>query len=129
MRSGGSLAGYIARPVRAEGVGGPGRWEGRPGSGRPGSGVGRRAFLRTAVAGGVWAAGARIASAAEGRRPRLVLRSSWQTVNIGDIGHTPGVLALFERHLPEVDVTLWPMDVGNGVEEMLRRRFPKLRIV
>src|SRR6187401_1611890 len=67
--------------------------------------------------------------AATKRAPRIVLRSSWQTVNIGDIGHTPGVLALLEKHLPEVEVTLWPMNVGDGVEEMLRRRFPKLRIV
>lgn len=62
------------------------------------------------------------------RAPRIVLRSSWQTVNIGDIGHTPGVLALIEKHIPEAEVTLWPMDIRNGVEEMLRRRFPKLRI-
>lgn len=67
--------------------------------------------------------------AADGRPPRIVLRSSWQTVNIGDIGHSPGVLALLEKHLPEAEVTLWPMDVRNGVEEMLLRRFPKLRIV
>ena len=26
--------------------------------------------------------------------PRILLRSSWQTVNIGDIAHTPGVIAL-----------------------------------
>jgi polysaccharide pyruvyl transferase WcaK-like protein len=63
------------------------------------------------------------------RRPRIVLRSSWQTVNIGDIGHTPGVLALLEKHLPEAEVRLWPSQVGNGVEEMLRRRFPKVPIV
>ncbi len=66
--------------------------------------------------------------AADKRPPRIVLRSSWQTVNIGDIGHTPGVLALLEKHLPEAEVTLWPSDVRNGVEEMLRRRFPKLTI-
>ena len=29
--------------------------------------------------------------------PRILLRSSWQTVNIGDIAHTPGVLAADER--------------------------------
>jgi polysaccharide pyruvyl transferase WcaK-like protein len=67
--------------------------------------------------------------AAPQRAPRIVLRSSWQTVNIGDIGHTPGVLALLEKYIPEAEVTLWPMDTRNGVEEMLRRRFPKLRIV
>src|SRR6185436_9298492 len=59
----------------------------------------------------------------------ILLRSSWQTVNIGDIGHTPGVLRLIEQHLPGVDVRLWPSDVGNGVEDLLRRRFPRLAIV
>ncbi len=49
------------------------------------------------------------------RAPRLILRSSWQTVNIGDIAHTPGVLALLEKHLPHVEVRLWPSKVNNGV--------------
>lgn len=63
------------------------------------------------------------------RRPRIVLRSSWQTVNIGDIAHTPGMIALLEKHLPEAEVTLWPSSVENGVAEMLQARFPKLKIV
>ena len=67
--------------------------------------------------------------AAAGDRPRrILLRSSWQTVNIGDIAHTPGLLATLERELPEVEITLWPSSVAGGVEEMLRRRFPRLRI-
>jgi hypothetical protein len=59
--------------------------------------------------------------------PRILLRSSWQTVNIGDIGHTPGVLRLLGKHLPEAEVTLWPSRIGDGVEGMLRRNFPELR--
>ncbi|MFZ4765469.1 MAG: polysaccharide pyruvyl transferase family protein [Roseimicrobium sp.] len=84
----------------------------------------RRHFLVTTLA-------STLASlpAAEGRPRRIVLRSSWQTVNIGDIAHTPGVLALLEKHLPEVEVRLWPSSVGNGVEEMLMKRFPKLKII
>jgi len=35
--------------------------------------------------------------------PSILVRSFWQTVNIGDIGHTPGLLALLEKHLPEVE--------------------------
>lgn len=68
-------------------------------------------------------------AAGESRQRRIVLRSSWQTVNIGDIAHTPGVLALLEKHLPEVEVRLWPSSVGNGVAEVLLARFPKLRII
>jgi hypothetical protein len=66
---------------------------------------------------------------AAGGPKRLVLRSSWQTVNIGDIAHTPGVLALLEKHLPDVEVRLWPSKVNNGVAEMLRARFPKVAII
>lgn len=62
-------------------------------------------------------------------RPQILLRSSWQTVNIGDIAHTPGVLALLEKHLPDADVRLWPSDIGNGVAEMLQRRFPMVNVV
>lgn len=85
----------------------------------------RRAFLQSALA---LALSAIRASSAPARPPKIVLRSSWQTVNIGDIGHTPGVLALLEKHIPDAEVMLWPSDVRNGVEEMLRRRFPKLAI-
>ncbi len=66
--------------------------------------------------------------AAPDQPKHILLRSSWQTVNIGDIAHTPGVLHMLEEHLPEVAVTLWPSHVNNGVEELLRARFPKLKI-
>lgn len=75
----------------------------------------RRAFLQ--------------AAAAAAARPRAVLlRSSWQTVNIGDITHTPGVLRLLDEYIPEAEVWLWPGSIDRGVEPMLRRAFPKLRI-
>jgi Polysaccharide pyruvyl transferase len=74
------------------------------------------------------AGSAAVGKATSAERPRrILLRSSWQTVNIGDIAHTPGLLATLERELPEVEVTLWPSSVANGVEGMLRRRFPRLR--
>jgi polysaccharide pyruvyl transferase WcaK-like protein len=66
----------------------------------------------------------------EKRRPRILLRSSWQVVNIGDIAHTPGVLALLEKHIPEAEVILWASgDLSPEVAAMEHKRFPKLRIV
>jgi polysaccharide pyruvyl transferase WcaK-like protein len=62
------------------------------------------------------------------RARRILLRSSWQTVNIGDIAHTPGLLALLERHRPDAEVTLWPNPLSPEVDALLRRRFPRLRI-
>jgi hypothetical protein len=82
----------------------------------------RRRLLRTAALA-VAALGA-----VSGRRKRILLRSSWQTVNIGDIAHTPGLLATLERRLPDVDVTLWPSRLDDGVDSLLRRRFPRLQI-
>ena len=84
----------------------------------------RRTFLHTTLAASIGTA-----LHAQGKKPtRILLRSSWQTVNIGDIAHTPGMLALLEKHRPEAEVTLWPNSVDRGVEEILRARFPKLRI-
>ncbi len=62
------------------------------------------------------------------QQKKLLLRSSWQTVNIGDIAHTPGMLKLLEQSLPNVEVTLWPNALSDDVERMLMARFPKLRI-
>ncbi|WP_139956730.1 polysaccharide pyruvyl transferase family protein [Flavicella sediminum] len=59
---------------------------------------------------------------------KILLRSSWQTVNIGDIAHTPGVLALCEQYMPDVEIRLWASDVDNGVKQMLEKRFPNLEI-
>lgn len=71
-----------------------------------------------------------IAKAAEGRAPRILLRSSWQVVNIGDIAHTPGVLALIEKHLPSAEVILWASgDLSPEVAAIEQKRFPKLKIV
>src|SRR6476619_4350760 len=66
---------------------------------------------------------------ASGRPPVVLLRSGWQSVNIGDIAHTPGVLAILEKHVPNVELMLWPVEIGHGTEPMLRRRFPQLKIV
>ncbi|WP_284638398.1 polysaccharide pyruvyl transferase family protein [Paenibacillus silviterrae] len=66
----------------------------------------------------------------ERRAPRILLRSSWQVVNIGDIAHTPGVLALLEQQIPEAEVILWASDdITEEVMAMEHKRFPNLRIV
>lgn len=62
--------------------------------------------------------------------PKVLLRSSWQVVNIGDIAHTPGVLALIEKYIPEAEVILWAeSDITQEIMDMEHKRFPKLRIV
>src|SRR6056297_884178 len=91
----------------------------------------RRQFLSAAIASTLVSTILRTGSAASGGRPpRILLRSSWQVVNIGDIAHTPGVLALIERYLPQAEVILWASgDLTEEVAAMEHRRFPKLKIV
>src|SRR5215216_4654054 len=86
----------------------------------------RRSFIGTSLAA---ALAASVCADDAKRVPRVLLRSSWQTVNIGDIAHTPGVLALLEKHVPGAEVRLWPSNVDNGVADMLKKRFPKVSIV
>jgi polysaccharide pyruvyl transferase WcaK-like protein len=85
----------------------------------------RREFL----AGSIALAAAALLPAVQKRKPRILLRSSWQTVNIGDIAHTPGALTLLEKYLPDAEVRLWPSSINNGVDEILKKRFPKVAIV
>jgi hypothetical protein len=88
----------------------------------------RRNFIYTTFAASL-ATGIGAALFAQGKKStRILLRSSWQTVNIGDIAHTPGMLALLEKYRPDAEVTLWPSSVAGGVEEILLARFPKLKI-
>jgi polysaccharide pyruvyl transferase WcaK-like protein len=60
----------------------------------------------------------------------IILRSAWQVVNIGDIAHTPGVLAILEKYMPETEVMLWPSDnFTQEVQEIIQKRFPELKII
>ena len=90
----------------------------------------RRFLLRSAAAAGAAALSPRLLRAATpARPPRILLRSSWQSVNIGDIGHTPGALSLLYKHFPEVEITLWPGSLGHGSRDLLTRGYPQLKIV
>lgn len=62
-------------------------------------------------------------------RRTVLLRSSWQTVNIGDVAHSPGVVRAFQRFAPEVEVILWPVRLEERERSMLRHALPDLRVV
>ncbi len=89
----------------------------------------RRSFLGQSAAALLASVIAPRVFAAPGKTPRILLRSSWQSVNIGDIGHTPGALSILEKHFPEAEVILWPGNLGLGAREMLTKGYPRLRIV
>ena len=85
----------------------------------------RRTFLSASALGVLG-----LVRADSGRPPRILLRSSWQDVNIGDIAHTPGVLALIEKYIPDAEVILWASGgLSEPVIAMEKKRFPKLKVV
>lgn len=85
----------------------------------------RRHFLLTTLASAI----ATSVSAAEKRRPRILLRNAWQSQNIGDIAHYLGLLELMEKHGLDAEVRLWPSNLENGAGELLAKRFPKVIVL
>ncbi len=80
----------------------------------------RKLLVRAAASAGAF-------RPAEGAaRPLILIRSGWQTENIGDIAHTPGLLALMRKHIPEARMAVWSFALDRGVDAMLKREFPAL---
>jgi hypothetical protein len=46
-------------------------------------------------------------AAGQTRSCTILWRNAWAVVNIGDIGHVPGALALLRHYVPEATVILW----------------------
>lgn len=61
----------------------------------------------------------------------ILLRSGWQVENIGDIAHTPAMMALIEKNIPGAIVTFWPWYhyMPDNELKMLQKRFPKMKLV
>src|SRR5215203_4577704 len=63
------------------------------------------------------------------KAPVVLLKSSWNDMNIGDIGHTPGTLRLLERYYPEAEILLWHAQPRPVTEAIVAKNFPKVKIV
>ena len=87
----------------------------------------RRSFVARGTAAIAGILGSTSAARA-GRPPRILLRSSWGSSNIGDVGHTPGALDLLGKHFPEAEITLWPGSLRLGARELLVANYPNLKI-
>jgi polysaccharide pyruvyl transferase WcaK-like protein len=90
----------------------------------------RRSFLKQS---GVLTAGLLLAPAilkATGKaNPVIFIVSGWQDINIGDIAHTPGLIALLKKQIPGATIVLWKRKASKPVEEMLSNAFPDVKIV
>jgi len=90
----------------------------------------RREFLNAArVLAGAAALAPTLLRAAGKPNPVLLITSGWQDVNIGDIAHTPGLLALLKSQLPDARIILWKKSKSEKVEAMLNHYYPQVRII
>lgn len=90
----------------------------------------RKACQATLAALAAWSMPCWLRAAMVAQPQRILLRSSWQVVNIGDLCHTPGILALLERYLPNTQVRLWAgNDFSVEAAAMCKRRFPDFQAI
>jgi hypothetical protein len=90
--------------------------------GTPRHELSRRSFIDTVAGALGLSLGATRAAPPDRRRKTILLHSAWDTINIGDIGHSPGTLRIIERHLPDVQVILWTAKLDDRIRAMIRRR-------
>jgi hypothetical protein len=89
----------------------------------------RRRFLQASIAAAASAAvpGSTDAALAAGpRKPRVLLRNGWQSINVGDVAHYVGMLELFRKYGIEADVRLWTSNMENGAAELFKKFFPEV---
>ncbi|MBM7784812.1 polysaccharide pyruvyl transferase family protein [Tenggerimyces flavus] len=60
---------------------------------------------------------------------QIAVVAGWQTVNIGDVAHSPGTLEAFRRFAPEARLTLWARNIDTGVRRLISRYFPDVEVV
>lgn len=84
----------------------------------------RRQFLQQSFATSLTASLSALPAAAAGRRPRVLLRNGWQSLNIGDVAHYLGMMELFKRHRIDAEVCFWTSNMENGADELFRKTFP-----
>lgn len=68
----------------------------------------RRNFIRNTgalITAGMFA-GSPVVAELLAKKKKILVISGWQDVNIGDIGHTPGLLHVLETYLPQTQITL-----------------------
>jgi hypothetical protein len=94
--------------------------------------INRREWLKTT---GTFATGVVLSNFITGcvkkNNPIILLRSGWQVENIGDIAHTPGFLAILEKHIPDTQPIYWHFYHYLPEDEvaLIKRRFPNVQIV
>ena len=90
----------------------------------------RRQFLRQSSFASLGILLSQACVKSSNKTPTILLVSGWQDVNIGDIAHTPGLLEVLRKFVPEANIILWKKRVEHKkVEPLILANYPKVKIV
>lgn len=56
----------------------------------------------------------------------IVLKTAWQTCNIGDICFTPAMLNMLTRTFPDAHITCWGHALNDDILALIHRSFPNI---
>ena len=68
-------------------------------------------------------------NAAQVKPPTILLRTAWQTRNIGDVCFTPSMISALERFVPGAKVIAWMANSNEGIDAMVHRAHPNVEIL
>ncbi|MEZ4905295.1 MAG: polysaccharide pyruvyl transferase family protein [Spirosomataceae bacterium] len=90
----------------------------------------RRKFIQQAGMASITTLLASYITNATGKtNPIILITSGWQDVNIGDIAHTPGLIGLLKKRLPQAKIILWKKSKSQKAEDMLNKYYPDVKII
>lgn len=87
----------------------------------------RRTFLKKSVAAAIGAALLPYCKKTKG--VVFLLVSGWQDVNIGDVAHTPGMIAFIREYFKDPEIIWWPKGAGPEGIRFMKSNFPDVTIL
>jgi polysaccharide pyruvyl transferase WcaK-like protein len=91
----------------------------------------RRHFLQSSVAASLSFAPlvSQLAAQNPGRKPRMLLRNAWQSINIGDIAHYIGLFELLAKHGIDPEIRFWASNLENGADGLVKKYWPHVQVI
>lgn len=86
-------------------------------------------LTRRQLLSGVFGFSALPAHAARRRATKLLVHGGWRSDNTADLAQASGLIALLQRELPSVKLTLWTREFSTEAQAWLEAAFPKLAFV
>lgn len=71
-------------------------------------------------------------TACKPEQPNILLVSGWQSLNVGDIAHTPGLLSALKAEMPDAKYTVWIWQndsTRESVAEFIKAHYPDVDCV